>query len=63
MRVAVRYEVCEAHGLCAQACPEVFRMMGPKPVLLTIRPDETLRAAVERAVLDCPTSAIELSDE
>ena len=63
MRVSVRYEVCEGHGVCAEACPEVFRMMGPKPVLLTIRPDKSLRSAVERAVRECPTSAIELADE
>ncbi|MPZ13087.1 MAG: hypothetical protein GEU73_01445 [Chloroflexi bacterium] len=63
VRVSVRYEVCEGHGACAEACPAVFRMMGPKPVLLTIRPNESLRAEVERAAHDCPTNAIALADE
>jgi len=46
--------------VCEQVCPQVFRMLGPKPVVRTTRPDESVRGAVEEAVRQCPTGAIRL---
>jgi len=60
MRVSVAYELCKGHGVCEQVCPQVFRMLGPKPVVRTTRPDESVRGAVEEAVRQCPTGAIRL---
>jgi ferredoxin len=62
MRVVVRYERCAGHGRCARACPEVFRLVGPKPVLRTATPDEGLRRKLAAAARACPTGAIELTE-
>jgi ferredoxin len=62
MRVSVDYERCEGHGRCQRACPEVFRLIGPKPVLRTATPGEELRRKVAAAARGCPTEAIEIAE-
>ena len=55
---------CELHGECVMAAPEVFEIEDDKDVVTVINPEpgEELRSAVERAVLMCPTSALDLED-
>ena len=62
MRVDVDMDLCQSHGECCFAAPEVFEL-GEDDVLKWVEhPDESQRAAVEQAVLVCPVAAISLSD-
>ncbi len=68
MKVAVDFELCQGHGVCADECPEVFdveeRPGGyPRVVILEARPEEALRARVINAVRNCPTRALRLEDD
>ena len=62
MKVIVDEFRCDAHGVCVDACPEVFALSDEddKVRLLTDEPDESLREAVNRAVALCPKAAITL---
>jgi ferredoxin len=55
---------CELHGECVMAAPEVFEIEDDKDVVTVINPEpsEELRSAVERAVINCPTSALSVED-
>jgi len=59
MKVVVDLDLCDLHGLCVDAAPEVFEI-GDDGVLhiLDASPPETLRAKVDKAVRECPTGAI-----
>jgi ferredoxin len=55
-------DLCQSHGECCFAAPEVFEL-GDDDVLKWVEhPDESQRSAVEQAVLVCPVAAITLSD-
>jgi ferredoxin len=60
MKVVVDELRCDAHGLCADACPEVFALDDDDDLVrvLVEAPDESLRASLERAALLCPKAAI-----
>lgn len=60
MRIVVDRDVCQNHGQCAIACPEVFAMDENSEMVYEPSPDETLRSLVEDAVDACPTQAISL---
>ena len=51
---------CELHGERLLAAPEVFDIEDDKEFVTVLNPEpgEELRDAVERAVLNCPTSAL-----
>ncbi len=55
---------CDAHGLCVDACPEVFALDDDDDLvrILVAAPDESLRASLERAALLCPKAAIRIED-
>ncbi len=61
MRVVVDLSMCDLHGLCVDAAPEVFQI-GDDGVLhvLIETPPEELRAKVEKAARECPTGAISI---
>ncbi len=62
VRVEVDMDLCQSHGECAFAAPEVFEL-GDDDVLKWVEnPDESQRENVEQAVLVCPVAAITLSD-
>ena len=60
MKVVVDELRCDAHGLCADACPEVFALSDDDDLVrvLVEEPAESLRASLERAALLCPKAAI-----
>jgi ferredoxin len=60
MKVTVDPLRCDAHGVCVDACPQVFALDDDDDVvtLLQEEPDETLRESVERAARMCPKAAI-----
>ena len=58
-KVVVDFNVCQDHGQCVFAAPEVFEIdPGGKMVVLLAEPDEAMRAAVEDAADVCPVQAI-----
>ena len=61
MKVVVDMNVCNLHGLCIEAAPEVFKI-GDNGVLQVLNetPPESLRAKVEKAARECPTGAISI---
>lgn len=63
MKVTVDLTLCDLHGLCVEAAPAVFEIADDGALkVLNDTPPETERARVEKAVRECPTGAIALSD-
>jgi len=64
MKVFVDVDVCQAHGDCVVAAPEVFDLGEEDDVVTVLNPEpsEELRAQVERAAMDCPVTAIRIED-
>jgi ferredoxin len=64
MKIVLDELRCDAHGVCVDACPEVFALDEDDDVvrLLTTEPDEVLRDGVERAARACPKAAITIED-
>jgi len=61
MKVVVDFELCQSHGLCTQAAPEVFEIRDDGFLyILQENPPEALRKKIETAVRECPTGAIKL---
>ena len=61
MKVVVDFEVCQSHGLCTQAAPEVFEIRDDGFLyLLQENPGEELRRKLEKAIRECPTEAISI---
>ena len=65
MKVIVDLDVCQAHGDCVVAAPEIFDLGEEDDVVTVIDPEpgEELRAAAERAVQDCPVTAIRIEED
>jgi len=59
LKVIVDRDLCQDHGQCCFAAPEVFELddNGKLQVLIE-EPDEALRATVEDAADVCPVQAI-----
>ena len=63
MRVVVNLSVCDLHGLCVEAAPEVFQISDDGALhVLEETPPEGLRAKVNAAVRECPTGAISIEE-
>jgi ferredoxin len=61
MKIIVDFDVCQSHGLCTQAAPEVFELRDDGFLyILNEEPAETLRKKVDAAVRECPTGAIKV---
>ena len=59
IKVIVDRDVCQNHGQCVFAAPQVFELDEEgELVVLDDEPDESLRDAVEEAADVCPTQAI-----
>ena len=64
MKVTVDQDLCEGHGRCQSAAPEVFELRDDdKSYVLIERPGEELRAKVERAARLCPRQAIRIEED
>jgi ferredoxin len=63
MKVVVDLNACDLHGLCVEAAPEVFEI-GDDGVLKVLKesPEPALRAKVDKAVRECPTGAISITE-
>jgi ferredoxin len=61
LKVIVDRDVCQNHGQCVFAAPQVFELDEEGELMvLDDEPDESLRAPVEEAADVCPTQAITL---
>jgi ferredoxin len=61
MKIVVDFDVCQSHGLCTEAAPEVFEIRDDGFLyILQESPPDALRAKVESALRECPTGAIKL---
>jgi ferredoxin len=58
MKVIVDMDLCQDHGQCAIAAPEVFRMDENSRLVFDAEPDESMRQYVEDAIDVCPVQAI-----
>ena len=59
LKVVVDMNVCQDHGQCVFAAPEVFELDdNGRLVVLVEEPDESLRPSVEDAADVCPVQAI-----
>ncbi|MGH7894810.1 MAG: ferredoxin [Candidatus Binatia bacterium] len=64
MRVVVNPDLCEGNALCVKEAPEVFALGDDDQArVLVERPDESLRAKVDRAVRRCPRNALTLIED
>jgi ferredoxin len=58
MKVTVDLGLCQDHGQCAIAAPEVFRMNDEGRLEYDGTPDQAMREYVEEAADVCPVQAI-----
>lgn len=62
MKVTIDTMLCEANALCVEEAPEVFELDDDDELHLLRQPDESMREAVESAVMLCPRNALTLED-
>lgn len=63
MKVVVDVNICDLHGLCVEAAPEVFQIGGDGALHVLIEtPSGELRAKVDKAMRECPTGAIAIEE-
>lgn len=61
MKITVDFDVCQSHGLCTDAAPEVFEIRDDGFLyILDEAPPDGLRAKVLKAQRECPTGAIKV---
>lgn len=60
MKVTVDMSRCDAHGVCVDACPDVFALDDEDDTVRVLNdaPAESLRDSLNRAVEACPKAAI-----
>ncbi|KRV46374.1 ferredoxin [Wenjunlia vitaminophila] len=58
MRITVDMNLCESHGQCVFAAPEVFSFDDEDRLLHDPSPADSLLEKVERAAASCPVRAI-----
>ncbi|GCD94796.1 ferredoxin [Embleya hyalina] len=63
MRVTVDMNLCESHGQCVFAAPDVFSFDDDDFLVYEARPSDALRAHVRTAMGMCPARAISITDE
>jgi ferredoxin len=64
MKVVVDLDVCEAHGDCVIAAPEIFDLGDDDDVVTVVQPEppEDLRSKAELAEANCPVNAISIEE-
>jgi ferredoxin len=64
MKVVLDELRCDAHGVCVDACPEVFALDDDEDIarVLIEEPDESLRDKLDKAVRACPKAAITVEE-
>jgi len=62
LKVEVDTLLCQAHGECVFAAPEVFELDDDDELHWEEHPDEALRDKVRQAEKNCPVSAIKVTE-
>lgn len=62
MKVIVDLALCQDHGQCAIAAPEVFQINDEGRLEYDGAPDDSMREYVEEAADVCPVQAILIED-
>jgi ferredoxin len=64
MHITVDYHLCEGHGQCLLAAPEIFDVSDDtgQVVVLVANPPESARDQVVRATAMCPAQALQVGD-
>ena len=62
-RVVVDRDLCQGHGVCEAEAPDVFEVPKHELVVLSERPSDDQRKAVEMAVKYCPTHALSVQED
>ncbi|MGB9305591.1 MAG: ferredoxin [Mycobacterium sp.] len=64
MHITVDYNLCEGHGQCILAAPDVFDLPDDVEQVVVLNPDpaEKQRDAIFRAAAMCPAQAIQIGD-
>ena len=61
MKIVVDFDLCQSHGLCTQAAPDLFEIRDDGFLhVLDETPPDGMREKLEKAVRECPTSAISI---
>jgi ferredoxin len=60
VQITVDMDLCESHGQCVFAAPEVFSFDDDDYLVYDAAPPEALREKVETAVASCPVRAIKI---
>jgi ferredoxin len=64
MKIVVDFDLCQSHGLCTEAAPELFEIRDDGFLyILNETPGPELHSKAEKATLECPTGAITIKDE
>jgi ferredoxin len=58
MRIAVDMDLCQNHGQCVFAAPEIFSFDDDENLLYEENPDPALREQAGRAEAACPVRAV-----
>lgn len=62
MKVQVDMNLCQSHGECVLAAPDVFELGDDDVLIWQEEVDESKRAEVQEAVDVCPMMAIRIED-
>ena len=62
MKVHVDMNLCQSHGECVFAAPDVFDLGDDDVLVWKEDVDESRRAEVEQAIQVCPMAAIRVED-
>lgn len=62
IKVRVDLNLCQSHGECVYAAPEVFELGDDDVLLWEEEVEDSRRAELEEAVNVCPLAAIKLED-
>jgi ferredoxin len=62
VKIEIDMDLCDSHGQCVFAAPEVFSFDENDYVVYDATPDDTQHEAVARAIATCPVRAIRMAD-
>ncbi|MDR3081139.1 MAG: ferredoxin [Streptomyces sp.] len=63
MNIKVDMDLCDSHGQCVFAAPEVFSFDEDDYLVYDATPDDSHREAVLKAVAACPVRAIQIIED